>query len=132
MRAALIPMKELSQAKMRLADVLERRQRAELALAMLTDVITACHDSGCFDMVTVCSSDSEVFWHARELGARPIAEPATLQRPAGVQALNDRLPLERIAFDVDSPEDLDALATLPAGAATRGWLEAHAHYARSQ
>jgi 2-phospho-L-lactate guanylyltransferase len=225
MRAALIPMKELSQAKMRLADVLERRQRAELALAMLTDVITACHDSGCFDMVAVCSSDSEVFWHARELGAKPIAEPATLQRPAGVQALNEgltfaqrylarriavdelvilpadiplvrfedvgavvaelqandepravivrardngtnalalrppeaismqfgrnsadahragaeaasleviELPLERIEFDVDAPEDLDALATLPAGAATRGWLEAHAHYARSQ
>src|SRR2546423_10469443 len=91
MRAALIPMKELSQAKMRLADVLERRQRAELARAMLTDVITACHDSGCFDMVAVCSSDSEVFWHTRELGAKPIAEPATLQRPAGVQALNEGL-----------------------------------------
>lgn len=225
MRAALIPMKELSQAKMRLADVLERRQRAELALAMLTDVITACIDSGCFELVAVCSNDSEVFWHARELGAKPIAEPATLQKTAGVQALNQGLtfaqrylgrriavselvilpadiPLvrfedvieivgelqatdasravivrardggtnalalrppeaiamnfgpnsadahraaaeaagidvvelanERAAFDVDSPEDVDALASMPAGAATQGWLDSRAHYASAR
>jgi 2-phospho-L-lactate guanylyltransferase len=78
MRAALIPMKELAQAKMRLADVLGRDDRAELALAMLTDVIAACTESGRFDEICVVSNDSEVFWHARELGAQPIAEPATL------------------------------------------------------
>ncbi len=78
MRAALIPMKELQGAKMRLADVLDRDARAELALAMLTDVINACIESACFDIVAVISGDSEVHWHARELGAKPLAEPKTL------------------------------------------------------
>ena len=222
MRAALIPVKELSQAKMRLADVLDRRERTELALAMLTDVITACNDSECFDIVAVVSSDSEVFWHARELGAKPLAEPATLRtrsgttgiergthvrtalsrpsgrreraghpsgrypprtrkrhrrcrrrtrctrRPAsviapsvdnGTNALALRPPeaiemrfgrdsaaahrdaalaagiavtmldSARLRFDVDAPEDLEALADLKPGAATTGWLEARAYEA---
>lgn len=70
---------------MRLADVLDQRERAELALAMLVDVATACVDSEMFDKVGVVSSDSEVFWQMRELGALPIAEPATLS------GLNDGL-----------------------------------------
>ena len=78
MRAALIPMKSLAQSKMRLAAVLDRHERAGLALAMLVDIIIACNESGCFDLVSVISDDSEVFWRARELGAKPIAEPATL------------------------------------------------------
>lgn len=78
MRAALIPMKELAQAKMRLADVLDRAARAELALAMLTDVLEACTQSGVFDVIAVVSSDSEVCWHARDHGAKPLVEPATL------------------------------------------------------
>lgn len=71
-------MKSLSQAKMRLAGVLDQHERGELALAMLVDVIAACNESGCFDTVNVISDDSEVFWQARELGARALAEPATL------------------------------------------------------
>ncbi|HEX5480114.1 MAG TPA: 2-phospho-L-lactate guanylyltransferase [Dehalococcoidia bacterium] len=220
MRAALIPVKELAQAKMRLADVLDRRARSELALAMLTDVITACGDSASFDVIAIVSSDTEALWHARELGARPIAEPAALHATSGAEALNTGLtfaarylhrrvgvdelvilpadiPLAlpadirtvadtlagadgprvviapaadngtnalalrppllipmrfgrdsaeahrrtaidagvepivlnvpALRFDVDSPEDLRALDALPAGAATRGWLDARAH-----
>jgi 2-phospho-L-lactate guanylyltransferase len=88
MIAALIPMKELAHAKQRLAPLLDERQRRELALAMLTDVLTACVDSGSFDLTCVVSSDPEVCWHARELGARPIAEPATLRSETGLRALN--------------------------------------------
>ncbi len=220
MRAALIPMKELSQAKMRLADVLDRTARAGLALAMLTDVISACNESGCFDIVAVVCADSEALWHARELGARPLAEPAAIRTASGLQALNDGLTfgqrylarrlgaaelvilpadiplaraddvravvdalagdapravivpsqdngtnalalrppeaiamrfgrdsadahraaardagtdvvvldIDRLRFDVDAPEDLDALPGLPVGAATRGWLDARTRY----
>ncbi len=71
-------MKELAGAKMRLADVLDATERSELALAMLTDVIGACVASGRFEIVAVISGDSEVHWHARELGAKPLAEPKTL------------------------------------------------------
>jgi 2-phospho-L-lactate guanylyltransferase len=218
MRAALIPVKELAQAKMRLADVLDRADRAELALAMLTDVIEACTHSGVFDVVAVVTSDSEVCWHARDLGAKPLVEPATLggglnpgltfaqrylarrvavselvilpadiplarsddvcavvealaatetpravlvrSRDNGTNALALRPPeaiaprygrdsadahraaaeaahldvvelsLERLAFDVDAPEDLVDLAKMPLGAATAGWLDARAGLAR--
>lgn len=218
MRAALIPMKELSQAKMRLADVLDREQRAELALAMLTDVIAACRESGCFDEIAVVSDDGEVLRYASELSATPLSGPGApgglnedltsarddlagrasagelvilpadvpLVRPEDVRAIVEalgagdgprvvlvrsrdngtnalalrppeaidvrfgrdsadahaaaaraagielvELALERLNFDVDSPEDLAALATLPVGAATMGWLEARAHFAQT-
>jgi 2-phospho-L-lactate/phosphoenolpyruvate guanylyltransferase len=209
-------MKSLAQAKMRLADVLDRRERGELALAMLVDVVAACNESGCFDVVSVISDDSEVFWQVREMGAKPLAEPATLSglnesltfgqrylgrrvavdelvilpadipliRAEDVRAVVDalvgngsrcvlvrsrdngtntlamrppeavtmhfgrdsadahraaaekagieivELELERVAFDIDSEEDLAALTTMSVGAATAGWLEARTHYAR--
>jgi 2-phospho-L-lactate guanylyltransferase len=85
MRGALIPMKGLAEAKMRLADALDQHERTDLALAMLVDVVTACVDSEMFDTIGVVSSDSEVFWQVRELGATPIPEPATLS------GLNDGL-----------------------------------------
>lgn len=85
MRAALIPMKDLDGAKGRLADVLSPAERGGLALAMFIDVAGACVNSRLFDVVTVVSSDSDVFWQTRELGATPLAEPATLD------GLNDSL-----------------------------------------
>ena len=92
-------MKSLAQAKMRLADVLDRHERAELALAMLVDVITACNESGCFDLVSVISDDSEVFWQARELGAKPLAEPATLSGLNEGLTFGQRYLARRIAVD---------------------------------
>jgi 2-phospho-L-lactate guanylyltransferase len=209
-------MRNLTGAKTRLGETLAESERAELALAMFTDVVTACVDSGLFAEVRVVSGDSEVHWHARELGAKPLAEPATLSglndsltfgqrylarrvavsellilpadvplvsaedirgimeslgdatqravlvraRDGGTNALAMRppeaLPMrfgansadrhaeaareasvelielqnEHVSFDVDSPEDVEALATLPVGAATAVWLAARAHYAR--
>lgn len=99
MRAALIPMKELPQAKMRLAAELDAAQRVELALAMLTDVIVACTQSGCFDLISVISNDSEVFWHVRELGAKPLAEPATLSGLNESLTFGQRYLARRIAVD---------------------------------
>jgi 2-phospho-L-lactate guanylyltransferase len=78
-------MKDLTSAKVRLADRLSPVERSELALAMFTDVINTCRESALFDVIGVVSSDSDIFWHARELGAKPIAEPATLR------GLNDGL-----------------------------------------
>ena len=99
MRGALIPMKELAQAKMRLAGELDATQRAELALAMLTDVLAACTASGCFDLISVISNDSEVFWHVRELGAKPLAEPATLSGLNESLTFGQRYLARRVAVD---------------------------------
>jgi 2-phospho-L-lactate guanylyltransferase len=51
----LVPVKDLSHAKQRLASVLDQSSRTELAQAMLHDVLTAC--AGCGD-VAVVTSDS--------------------------------------------------------------------------
>lgn len=85
MRVALIPVKELALAKMRLAPKLDAAARADLALAMLTDAIAACRDAAIFDEIRVLSRDRDVAWHARDLGAQPLPEPATLD------GLNDSL-----------------------------------------
>jgi 2-phospho-L-lactate/phosphoenolpyruvate guanylyltransferase len=49
----LVPIKNLSQAKQRLAGVLDQPARTELAQAMLTDVLSAC--VGCGDVAVVTS-----------------------------------------------------------------------------
>ncbi|MBF6599782.1 MAG: 2-phospho-L-lactate guanylyltransferase [Dehalococcoidia bacterium] len=112
MRAALIPMKGLAQAKMRLADLLDGRERRELVLAMLTDVIVACSESRCFDLVAVVTNDNDVCSRARDLGARPIVEPDTLRPPSGIAALNNGLTFGRryLARRVH----IDELVILPA------------------
>lgn len=129
MRAALIPMKSLAEAKMRLADVLDQRERAELALAMLVDVVSACVESEMFDRVAVVSSDSDVFWQVRELGATPIAEPATLSGlndglTFGVRYLARRVGCDEVViFPADVPlvraEDVCTVVNALAGAERR-------------
>ena len=49
---------------------------------------------------------------------------------AGIDVVE--LASERLSFDVDAPEDLEVLPSLPVGAATAGWIEATAHYAADQ
>ncbi len=85
MRAAIIPVKELSQAKARLSPLLDDAAREELVLAMLADVIAAARACDALDFVTVVGRDSRLFWQTRELGAQPLAEPAT------TEGLNDAL-----------------------------------------
>ncbi len=115
---------------MRLADVLDRRERSELALAMLTDVIVACRESELFDEVAVIGNDSEVAWHARELGAKPLTEPATLSGLNESLTFGQRYLARRVAVDellilpADIPlvqaADLRAVVNALAGARAAG------------
>lgn len=122
-------MKALGEAKMRLADVLDARERAELALAMLVDVVTACVESEMFDRVGVVSGDSDVFWQVRELGATPIPEPATLSGlndglTFGVRYLARRVGCDEVViFPADVPlvlaEDVCTVVNALAGSERR-------------
>jgi 2-phospho-L-lactate guanylyltransferase len=122
-------MKALGEAKMRLADVLDARERAELALAMLVDVVSACVESEMFDRVGVVSGDSDVFWQVRELGATPIAEPATLSGlndglTFGVRYLARRVGCDEVViFPADVPlvraEDVCTVVNALAGSERR-------------
>jgi len=102
-------MKSPGDSKSRLAEMLDARERGDLALAMMVDVITACVDSEMFDRVAVVSADSEVLWHARELGALPLPEPETLHGlneglSYGLRYLSERLGAEEaVIFPADIP-----------------------------
>lgn len=118
-------MKSLRDAKTRLADALDARARSELVLAMLTDGIEACLLSGVFDIVCVISDDSEVLWHARELGAKPLAEPAMRSGLNESLTFGQRYMARRVAVDellilpadvpLVQPDDVCAVAEALAG-----------------
>ncbi len=77
MIAALVPVKRLDEAKGRLAGLLASDERRRFALAMLEDVLRALQAVPRIDHAAVVSPDSAVLDRARDLGAEPIAEPAT-------------------------------------------------------
>jgi 2-phospho-L-lactate guanylyltransferase len=71
----LVPVKNLSSAKQRLAAVLDQLARTELAQAMLHDVLTALHDWTNRPQVAVVSSDPYAVRLAREYAFEVIPDP---------------------------------------------------------
>ncbi len=82
MQAALIPVRTLSDAKRRLAAILSRRQREELAVAMLADMLDALLAARALAAVYVLSADHAVLECAARMGAEPLRE----EQPAGLNA----------------------------------------------
>lgn len=71
----LVPVKNLSAAKQRLAAVLEQSARTELAQAMLYDVLTAVHDLADRPPVAIVTSDPYAVKLAGQYGFEVIADP---------------------------------------------------------
>ncbi|HUB70338.1 MAG TPA: 2-phospho-L-lactate guanylyltransferase [Acidimicrobiales bacterium] len=69
--AVIIPVKAFANAKMRLAQVLTPRQRADLARKMATHVVGAARP---LPVAVVCDDDEVAQW-AQQLGARALLEP---------------------------------------------------------
>lgn len=86
----LIPVKALGLAKTRLARVYPPRARADLALAMFEDTLTAALHLDDVT-VTVVTGDPDVARAARALGARVLADPPVSAVPAGTEPLNAAL-----------------------------------------
>lgn len=66
---ALLPVKRLQYAKLRLAGVLTPEQRQQLSLCMLGDILEVLTGSAVIDGVTVVSCDADVISLARGKGA---------------------------------------------------------------
>jgi len=73
---ALIPVKEVTESKQRLAGVIQPHERAGLALAMLRDVLTAVGEVEKFDGVLLVSRSHAVQALAREFGSDIFMESA--------------------------------------------------------
>ena len=76
MNIAIVPAKELRQAKRRLATLLGDEERRELSLCMLRDVTTALASARRVDRTVVVSPDATVLSVAEETGCEPAREPA--------------------------------------------------------
>lgn len=83
-RAILIPVKDLSRAKQRLASLLGQAERTALARAMLDDVFAAVAAVRAVDAVFVVSSDAGALEKARRLGWQTLPERNQVSESASV------------------------------------------------
>lgn len=72
---AIVPVKELSEAKSRLSPVLGLRERRQLALTMLGDVLRALKQVEALARILVVSRDAGVNAVAAQHGAETVSEP---------------------------------------------------------
>jgi len=114
MTAVVVPFRGPG-AKRRLAPMGEE-ERAELALAMLADVLAVCCEVG---ETTVVTSDEPAAELAEELGARVLADPGAGQGAAVASALDDDDGLTLVVnadLPCATPDDLRRLEqAIPAG-----------------
>ena len=71
---AVVPAKDLADAKSRLAGVLSADERRKLAVTMLQDVLVALAAVSALAGIAVVTRDPELAGHARSIGARVIAD----------------------------------------------------------
>lgn len=115
MQLALIPVKELSLAKARLAPVLDVDRRKQLVLAIFRDVLATALSCEVLDGVGVVTRDEELLTIAKEAGAEAMSEEGDLNAAltSATAAMSERgadrvlvlaadLPLAR-------PEDIEAI-----------------------
>src|SRR5699024_6033831 len=79
---AVVPVKRLSGAKSRLATGLDRPQREELVLAMLTDTLRALSGSPLVCGLTVVTPDARAAAAATRCGAAVLDERTALTHPS--------------------------------------------------
>jgi 2-phospho-L-lactate/phosphoenolpyruvate guanylyltransferase len=107
---ALVPVKNLSRAKSRLAGTLSAAARARLMHDTLRRTLQALKQTGTFAEIAVITRDDEVARWAGEWGARVVREHH--------DGLNESLAEARAVF-ADASADADALLIVPADL---GWL----------
>lgn len=104
---ALVPVKELSLAKERLAQLLTPIERRALARAMLRDVLTSLVASPTLAAAIVVGADTEALALAQRLGAVVLSEPPRLD------GLNGALEWARATI-LSAPNPPSALLVVPA------------------
>ncbi len=100
---AVLPVKDLADAKQRLADVLSPVERGDLFRAMAEDVLATLSNVAGLDGIAVVSRDPFVAALARDYGARLIGEDENCGQTAAVTAAAATL----------AAEGVDGLLTVP-------------------
>jgi 2-phospho-L-lactate guanylyltransferase len=122
MRAILIPVKDLTQAKQRLAGLLPQEERTALARAMLEDVFSAVAATRGADAVFVISSDAPALARARGLGWEIFPEHQQISESHSVDEASRQCEVRgvrallRLPIDIPLVESRDIEALLDAAA----------------
>ncbi|MEX0942256.1 MAG: 2-phospho-L-lactate guanylyltransferase [Pseudomonadales bacterium] len=103
---AVIPVKQLHNAKQRLAGLLSPRDRKDLFTAMFRDVLEAATTCDRIDRVMVVTDDPEVAGIAREFGAQVRPEPSSPGLIAAVTSAAEQLAREEVTTMVFLPADI--------------------------
>ncbi|HEV8383247.1 MAG TPA: 2-phospho-L-lactate guanylyltransferase [Candidatus Acidoferrales bacterium] len=119
MRAVLIPVKDLTRAKQRLAAMLSQAARTALATAMMEDVFSAVAAARGLDAVFVVSNYGPALERARSLGwsmireRRQISESDSVDRASRRCVANGVTSLLRLPIDIPlmQPADVEAVLT---------------------
>lgn len=74
MRYALVPVKDLTHAKGRLASLLSPTERHALARAMLEDVLVALQQASTVDRIAIVTTDAHALWLAAQGGLEVVDE----------------------------------------------------------
>jgi 2-phospho-L-lactate guanylyltransferase len=124
---AVVPVKESSKAKQRLAGVLSRAQRQQLAHAMLEDVLAALASTAELASILVVTVDRALADIAARYGAQVLDEGAGDGHTAAVAAAAHRLDaggLDMLTLPADIPlvqsEDIQRLLAAHGDAVERG------------
>ncbi len=119
MRAVLIPVKDLSRAKQRLASMLSQPERTALATAMMEDVFAAVAAARGLDAVFVVSNHGPALERARSFGwtlireRRQISESYSVDRASRACTAKGVTSLLRLPIDIPllRPADVEAVLT---------------------
>jgi 2-phospho-L-lactate/phosphoenolpyruvate guanylyltransferase len=103
---AVLPVKDLSGAKQRLAGVLSAKERLELSFAMLQDVLCALAASAGLAGILMVTRDPEVRRLAVRYGARVLVEGENRGHTAATSLGASILAQERVAGMVQVPADI--------------------------
>lgn len=103
---AVIPIKQLANAKQRLSGLLGVAERTALFRAMVEDVLTAVEACTLIDEIMIVTDDPEVAELAGGFGARVVPEPASPGLIEAVTAAAAQLSTERSSALVFLPGDV--------------------------
>lgn len=117
MRAVLIPVKNLSSAKQRLASILSQADRTALAMVMMEDVFSAVAAARGLDAIFVVSNHGPALERARSLGwnlireRRQISESDSVDRGSLTCVARGVATLLRLPIDIPLllPSDVEAI-----------------------
>src|SRR4051794_39448493 len=104
----LVPIKNLTNAKQRLAAVLDQSARTELAKAMLNDVLTAC--VGCGD-VAVVTSDTYAIRLAKEFSFVVIEDKNNRSETDAIEAATRHCEMNGIESTLVIPGDIPLITS---------------------